>query len=310
MLGLTASVYSSGLRQQMVWLSGLLPYAQVEQVFERLTGQLIPDASIWVEAQRVGQRFCEQTAHQQQQVSIERTRWEHHRYDPYARKSVAFDGGMVHIRQEGWKELKVGVISELTARGQPLRQNHPHYTAVLGDVAAFRPALWALAVQRAVPYAGDVAVIADGAAWIWRLAADLFPCSVQIVDWYHARQHLAQAAAARYPDDDTQARTWYEQMSAHLFMGRGWFIVADLQHHDLADHAAYFQTHQRRMQYHELRGDSYPIGSGNVESGVKQFKQRLTGPGMRWSRSGAERMIVLRTAILSRQFDQLWAIVA
>ena len=64
------------------------------------------------------------------------------------------------------------------------------------------------------------------------------------------------------------------------------------------------------MQYHEWRGDSYPIGSGNVESGVKPFKQRLTGPGMRWSRSGAERMIGLRTAILSRQFDQLCQAVA
>ena len=307
---MTGSVYSSGLRQQMVWLSGLLPYAQVEPVFERLTGQLIPDASIWVEAHRAGQRLCEQVAQQRQHVSVDRTQWEHHRYDPRARQSVAFDGGMVHIRKEGWKELKVGVVSDLTARGQPLRQSQPCYTAVLGDVAAFRPALWALAVQRAVPYAGDVAVIADGATWIWRLAADLFPCSVQIVDWYHARQHLAQAATARYPNDEKQARTWYEQMSEHLFMGRIGCIVADLQQHDLADHAAYFHTHQRRMQYHEWRGDNYPIGSGNVESGVKQFKQRLTGPGMRWSRSGAERMVVLRTAILSRQFDQLWQAVA
>jgi hypothetical protein len=165
-------------------------------------------------------------------------------------------------------------------------------------------------VQSDLPYAGDVAVVADGAAWIWRLAADLFPCSVQIVDWYHARQHLAQAAAARYPDEATQARTWYTQMSEHLFMGRIGCIVTDLQQHDLAAHAAYFHTHQRRMQYHELRGDSYPIGSGTVESGVKQFKQRLTGPGMRWSRPGAERMIDLRAAILSRQFDQLWQAVA
>lgn len=294
----------------MVWLSGLLPYEQVEQVFQRLTGQMIPDASIWVETQRVGQRLGEQIARQRQQVSVERTQWEHHRYDPYARKSVAFDGGMVHIRNEGWKELKVGVVSDLTARGQPLRQRHSLYTAVLGDVGAFRPALWALAVQSALPYAGDVAVIADGAAWIWRLAADLFPCSVQIVDWYHARQHLAQAAAVRFPDDARQARTWYAQMSGHLFMGRVWFIVADLLHHDLADHATYFQTHHRRMQYHELRGDSYPIGSGTVESGVKQFKQRLSGPGMHWSRSGAEHMIGLRTVILSRQFDLLWQAVA
>ncbi len=305
-MGLTNSAYSAGLRRQMVWLSGLLPYAQVEQVFARLTGQMIPDASVWVEAQRAGQRFGESMAQQRQQVSLERTQWEHRRYDPRARKSVSLDGGMVHIRDEGWKELKVGVVADLSARGQALHLDHLTYTALLGDVAAFSSALWALAVQRAVPYAGEVAVTADGAEWIWRLVADLFPCSVQIVDWYHARQHLAQAAAARQPADEPGARTWYNQMSEYLFLGQTWVIIADLQAHGLADHARYFQTHQRRMQYHELRGEGYPIGSGTVESGIKQFKHRLTAAGMRWSRPGAERMIALRTAILSDHFDDLW----
>lgn len=306
MLGLSNSVYSERLRQQMVWLSGLLPYRQVEEVFERLTGQMIPDASVWVETQRAGQRFGEHLAQARQRVGIERTQWEHWRYDGRARKSVSMDGGMVHIRGEGWKELKVGVVADLSARGHPLHLKHLTYTAVLGDVTAFHRALWALAVQRDVPYAGEVVVTADGAAWIWRLAADLFPCSVQIVDWYHARQHLAQAAAARYPADAAGARTWYHQMSEHLFLGQTWVIVADLHAHDLAEQARYFHIHQRRMQYHEFRGEGYPIGSGTVESGIKQFKHRLTAAGMRWSRLGAEHIITLRTAILSDQFDDLW----
>jgi hypothetical protein len=60
------------------------------------------------------------------------------------------------------------------------------------------------------------------------------------------------------------------------------------------------------MQYHQFRDEGFPIGSGTVESGIKQFKWRLSGPGMRWSRKGANRMIVIRTAVLSNTFDDLW----
>jgi hypothetical protein len=61
------------------------------------------------------------------------------------------------------------------------------------------------------------------------------------------------------------------------------------------------------MRYQELREEGYPIGSGTVESGIKQFKARLTGPGMRWSRPGVERMLGVRGAVIGHNFDELWA---
>ena len=71
--------------------------------------------------------------------------------------------------------------------------------------------------------------------------------------------------------------------------------------------ATYFRQHTRRMQYQEFHEQDYPIGSGTIECGIKRFRQRLAGPGMRWSRPAADRMLVLRAAILSGTFDQLWA---
>jgi hypothetical protein len=65
-------------------------------------------------------------------------------------------------------------------------------------------------------------------------------------------------------------------------------------------------NHQHRMQYQQFRSDGYPIGSGAVESAIKQFKQRLTAAGMRWSRQGAQRMVTIRSAILSDTFHTLW----
>ena len=64
------------------------------------------------------------------------------------------------------------------------------------------------------------------------------------------------------------------------------------------------------MTYLQFREDGLPIGSGTVESGVKQFKQRLSGTGMRWHLDNAQRMIILRSAILGHDFDDLWAKIA
>lgn len=117
---------------------------------------------------------------------------------------------MVNIRGEGWKEFKVGTVFDVEQRWERDPQTRelvqvPHgvhmaYAAVLGSPQTFALVLRKVAVEHDIPDADEPAVIADGAEWIWNLAVDLFPDSVQIVDWYHFCQHLAQAAAALYPD--------------------------------------------------------------------------------------------------------------
>jgi hypothetical protein len=178
------------------------------------------------------------------------------------------------------------------------------YSAVIGDVAEFGAALWALADQHDVPYAGCGVVVADGAQWIWCLVADLFPVCTQILDYYHAKQQLAQAAHACYPDDEPAAQAWLQRISACLFQGDLRQIICQLEHQGQA--ATYFVNHQRRMQYQQFRGDGFPIGSGGVESGIKQFKQRLAAPGMRWSRPGAERILTIRAAVMADTLHDLW----
>jgi hypothetical protein len=70
--------------------------------------------------------------------------------------------------------------------------------------------------------------------------------------------------------------------------------------------AGYFQENYRRRQYLEAREEGFPIGSGMVESACKQFRARLAGAGMRWSRVGLERLLPIRAAIMSQRFDQVW----
>jgi hypothetical protein len=273
-------------------------------------GISLPTTTIWEAFQRHGQRLVEHVEHQQIQVSPERTKWHHRRFNPSSCKSVSMDGGMVYICGEGWKEMKVGVVSDVvedwTDEERTIQLQNLDYTAVIGTAETFKDALWALSVQHEVTYAGTVAVIADGAHWIWRLTDELYPESKQIVDWYHAKQHLAEAAHACHPDADADAQQWLNRMSTPLFRGEAWKIIEHLHERGLPENARYFQTHQHRMHYQSFKAAGLPIGSGAVESGIKQFKHRLTGPGMRWSRTGAERMSVIRGAIMADSFDTLW----
>lgn len=301
----------------MTWLAGVLPYAQAVDVFERIGHVQLAATSIWEQAQATGKRWqAHQTKHHAH-VSVERTVLPPAEQDHAAPKGLSLDGGTVHIRQEGWKEFKVGTVYEVTAATDTDPETHETvdvargeniaYCAVLGTVEQFAPALWALAVERQVPTAAEVALTADGAEWIWNIANDYFPDSVQIVDWYHATQHVAQAAAALHPQNATAAQSWATERRQALYLGHVEKITTPLDEAGLTTEAHYFHTHQRRMRYQEFREQGYPIGSGTVESGIKQFKHRLTGAGMRWSRPGAERMLLLRAAVLQDNFDAIWA---
>lgn len=306
----------------MVWLSGLLPYEQCEQVMERIGERYVSDSSIWRQSQVYGAQMQAEVEHQREHVSVERIQFPDARHDHHQRKALSMDGGMVNIRGDGWRELKVGAVFDVESRLQrnPQTQEldemahgvHVHYTAVLGSKDTFKPALWALAVQHELPTAHNRSVVADGALWIWDVAEDVCPDGEQVVDWFHAVEHLSEAAHALYPNvaDAQQRQRWFKTHKEHLYMGRIHNIIAALHQHDRTDLALYFERHQRRMQYLEFRENGLPIGSGTIESGVKQYKQRLCGTGMRWNSDNAQRMLVIRSASLSDEFDVLWQKVA
>ena len=315
---LDSSVFTRDLARQMVWLSGLLPYEQCEAVFAEIGEQWLSASSIWRQTQKHGQRLLDYVTHEREQVSVERIQFPDARHDHDQRKGVSMDGGMVNIRGEGWRELKVGTVFdvELRLERNPQTQTldemahgvNVYYTAVLGTKDDFKPALWALAVQHELPTARNRSVVADGALWIWDVAEDVCPDGQQVVDWYHAVEHLHAAAMAIYPDDADlpKRQRWFKTYKDHLYMGRVETLISVLHKRNASQFATYFERHKRRMKYLEFREEGLPIGSGTVESGVKQFKQRLSGTGMRWLQENANRMLIIRSAVLGGDFYSLW----
>jgi hypothetical protein len=232
---------------------------------------------------------------------------------------------MVHIRGESWKEVKIGTVFEVVTgkrwdeitgeRIELAEADDCTYTAHLGGPEVFGQDLWAEATRREVPSAYDKVMIGDGAHWIWNLALDYFPQAEQIVDWYHAKQHLYAAAALLHGEGTEKAERWVKRYETSLYQGHAAYIADRLSHEaqqrpaiadGLLKEAGYFRNNWRRMQYLEYRENGWPIGSGMVEGGAKQFEARMRGPGMRWSRPGAHRMLAIRAAVISGRFDERW----
>lgn len=241
------------------------------------------------------------------------------------RMSVSMDGSMVRIRGEGWKELKVGCISEIEVR--PTRdaetgdvEDLAHavrnsYRAHLGGPAVFGQLMWAEARQRNWEGALDTQAVADGAPWIWNLVQEHFYDSQQVIDWYHAVEHLAETACLLKGEGTLAAQKWFNARKTLLYQGHADVIALELHRaaqdghpaaEELRKQAGYFHNNHRRMNYQEMREAGWLIGSGMVESGAKQFKARFTGSGMHWSRSGAQKLLPIRATIMSDRFDAYW----
>ncbi len=318
---------SEGVGKLVVWLSGMMPFERVEQVLEQV-GQLhVSRNSAWREANRWGEglRQAEMAeAEQAGQVEMrggvvpgESLRSE--------RLGVSLDGFMINVREEGWKEVKAGSVFRVEKRGKmdEITQEELEvgqavensYVAYLGGPEVFGEKLWAEARRRRWTTAGDTQVVADGAVWIWNLASDHFYDSVQVVDWSHAKSHLAHAAQLLYGEGTNLAQRWLNDQETRLYQGQAEDIAATIRDSankdaanaaELLTEAGYFESNKRRMEYLDRRMEGWVIGSGMIESGAKQYQARFKGPGMQWSRKGAERLLPVRTAILSNRFDELW----
>lgn len=319
------------MQKWAVWLGGLLPFEHAEEVLNTVGQVPMSDSTLWRQVQVWGERGRRREARQRAEASALPARGHivPGEVPQGAVKGVAMDGATVNIRHEGWKELKVGSVFEVDVRPTRDRETgelidlahavHNTYVAHLGGPEVFGQLLWAEARRRHWSQARETVALGDGAAWIWNLVGEHFYDSRQVVDWYHAASHLRQAANALKGENTSEAQRWFKAYDTPLFEGHADQIADTLRdlaisHRKVADvlrrEAGYFDDNQRRMQYQEVREDGLPIGSGMVESACKQFRARLAGPGMRWSRSGVERMLPIRAAAMNRDFEVWWQTVS
>jgi len=218
------------------------------------------------------------------------------------------------------REVKLACVFTQTERdddGYPVRDpDSSSYLASFAPAHEFGPLVAAEARRRGADHIRQLVVLGDGAPWIWNLAGRLLPEATQIVDIYHAREHLHELAATLafiVPDP----QQWLADRLAELDAGNIEAIIAaatadeyplvGVKATDRDKALTYFRTNTVRMRYGHYRDLGMFIGSGHVEAGCKAvIGQRLKLSGMRWTEPGATGILTLRCQQASGPWDQIW----
>ncbi len=225
------------------------------------------------------------------------------------------DGQPAHTR-----EVKLGCIFTQTRtdkEGWAVRdEDSTTYTAAIETAEEFGVRLYTEAWRRGWSRAKKKVVIGDGAIWIWNVSDQHFPGAIQIVDLFHARQHLWELSAKLFPHDELNRKRWTAQALDRLERGKIEALVKILRELHPANvelmktvntEAEYFERNAERMRYPAFRAQGLFVGSGVVEAGCKTvIGSRLKRSGMFWTVRGANAIIALRCSHLNRRFEDYW----
>jgi len=222
-------------------------------------------------------------------------------------------------------EVKLCTIwsaESLDEEGTPIRkEGSVSYSAALESASAldtattrspFAERVWREATRRRFCQARRKVVLGDGAAWIWNIAEEQFPGALQIVDRFHAKQHLSDLGKALYGPTNPRAAQWAERRKEELDIGKFSALLTAIRRQVFRSEDArrclhYFQTNRKRMRYPEFHAQGLCTSTGVLEAGCKvAIGTRLKRAGMHWTVHGSNAIIALRCAKLSGRFPDFW----
>lgn len=218
------------------------------------------------------------------------------------------------------REGKLGCVftqSGVDRDGRPQRdEGSTSYVGAIENAEEFGPRIYTEAWRRGWSRAKKKVVLGDGAPWIWNLSHQYFPGAIEIVDLYHARQHLGELARELFASDPEARKDWAGKLQSQLDQGQVEVLVKQLEESRpaseglarLVDNAIrYFEGNAERMRYPEFRAQGLFVGSGVIEAGCKTVVgARLKRSGMFWTVTGANAILALRCHRLSGRFEEYW----
>jgi hypothetical protein len=236
------------------------------------------------------------------------------------KKETVGHQGKIAGKPSHTREVKLGCVftqSEWNAEGFAIRApDSTSYVGAIETAEEFGHRIYAEAWNRDWANAEKKVVIADGAAWIWNLADQHFPGAMQIVDQYHAREHLWELARKLYPNDEAKQKDWMKIHQPLLDNGKMKKLTVALRAIAAANpalaekfrtEADYFHRNALRMRYPKFRRLHLFVGSGVIEAGCRTvIGERLKQSGMFWTVSGANKIIALRCCYLNGRFEDHW----
>ncbi len=295
---------SSLAQETMCYIGQHLVFSEAEEVINSLTGAGVNAKQI----ERVCHKYGQWIEDGDNAVVAEQLYKEYEPGKANELHYVSVDGAMYLTREESWKESKLGRIYRPgdIVRVSPKRTELTASTYVthLGDHKEFIAKM-----DYHLENLNSLVFIADGARWIWKWAEQNYPESIQIVDYYHAKEHLCEFAKLYFKDGKGRRR-WTDGLSEMMLEKGIGPVIKEIE--KLPKHPKttgkrnglinYYRKNKDRMQYHLYLEKGLLIGSGAIESAHKDvLQQRLKLSGQRWTMEGFQQMAQLRVVYKSKQ---------
>ena len=218
------------------------------------------------------------------------------------------------------REAKLGcVFTQTTVNedGYPVRDEaSTSFVGAIETSEQFGQRIYAEALRRGLEGAQRTVIIADGARYNWEIAALHFPHAIQVVDLYHAREHLGLMCSLLIPAAGKQKERLRKRWEKLLDHGKLQRILLEAharmprsgsRHKELKKEMTYFRNNAHRMRYGVFRRQNLFVGSGVIEAGCKSvIGKRLNQSGMQWTVRGANAIIALRCCHLSGRMEEFW----
>ncbi len=329
-LDIVSTSFSPGVRRLMARVGGKEAFDEGRRDLEALAGIFVKTKEVERVSEAIGEEI-EAVAQRERKAVLSGKIVQ---IQPVPRMYVAMDGTgipMVPHETEGragkdetgrakTREAKLGCVFTQTgvdSKGRPIRdEGSTTYAGAIETAEEFGQRIFTEAIRRGSRFAKQMIVLGDGAPWIWNLAAEHFPGAIEIVDLYHAREHLTDIAKVIYGSGSSEAKPWAEARIAELDTGHVEAILTAMTHLQSPNEAVkdevrraigYFQTNAARMRYSQFRAQGLFVGSGVIEAGCKTIAgRRLKQSGMRWTVKGANAILALRCCELSGRTEQYW----
>lgn len=330
-LDLVGTSFSPGVRRLMGRVGGKESFNEGRIDLEELAGIKVQTKAVervaegvGAEIEALGQRERERVINDQKVVPLKSVAKLYVSFDgtgvPVIKRETAGRRGKSPTGEAHTREAKLGCVFTQTAvdeKGRPLRDEAATtYVGAIEAAAEFGWRIYGEAERRGLRRAAQVIVIGDGAPWVWGIAAEHFPGAIEIVDLYHAREHLAALSKLVCRAGSAKTQQWTTARLAQLDEGDVKSLLVSLRRlrptaasaqEALRQTISYFENNRQRMRYAEFRRQELFVGSGVIEAGCKTIVgYRLKQSGMRWSLRGANAIIALRCAQLSGRWEEFW----
>ena len=319
--------YSEGVEEIVAFTGSQLTYTETSRLLEKSIGINVSEWKVQEVGETWGEEALEERARRLPTEVLSK------------RMAVGVDAAKVRTAlrrrkrkgsrkqhfEERWMDAKLAVAYGFDKRGEA--NSDKRYVASLQGRDAFAKRVWQMIESTGADKAEQVAWLGDGAEWVWSVKEEILPHAVEILDFFHANDHLWTVAKAVWGENSKPGKRWVRAEKGRLLASRVDHVIEHLKQLSrqvgvppkgcdssdrrqvVASNVKYFEHNASRMDYKRYREQGYPIGSGVVESGCKHViaqRMKITA-GMSWNARQAEAILQLRCLVRSGQWDSFWS---